>query len=111
MSRLRSALASSQSQIDGLYNYPVFYFNTVYISLYSVDIYFFVGGGMFSAVLFLESSHRVCLIELLLYDNFCATRIKYIVHNVQDYRNIFIFFFIKISVLPVYVRVGILLTS
>ena len=32
-----------------------------------------------------ESSHRVCLIEPLLYDNVCAMNITYIVHNVQDY--------------------------
>jgi hypothetical protein len=56
-----------------------------------------------------ESSHRVRLIELLLYDNFCDTRIKYIVHNFQDYS--LFFFFDNIAVLPVYVRVSILPTS
>jgi hypothetical protein len=46
----------------------------------NVDIYF-GGGGRLVAFLF-ESSHRVCLIELLLYDNFCAMRIKYIVYKI-----------------------------
>ena len=69
-------------------------------------------GGTLSGIFF-ESSHRVCLIELLLYDNFWATRIKYNVYNVQDYSvsGCLVFFFYNIAVLPVYVRVGILLTS
>jgi hypothetical protein len=46
-----------------------------------------------------SSSHRVCLIELLLYDNVCAMNITYIVHNVQDY--ILNFFLYNIAVLPV----------
>ena len=58
---------------------------------------------------FFESSHRVYLVELLLYDNFCATRIKDIVYKVQDYS--FFVLFCDIAALPVYVRVGILLTS
>ena len=50
-----------------------------------VDIYLCVGGGGTFSGIFFESSHRVCLIELLLNDNFCATRIKYIVYNIQDF--------------------------
>ena len=60
---------------------------------------------------FFESSHRVCLVELLLYDNFCATRIKDIVSKVQDYSFFVLFLFYDIAVLPLYLSVGILLTS
>ena len=70
-----------------------------------VDIYLFVGGGGTFSGIFFESSHQVCLIELLLYDNSSATRIKYIVHNVQDYRFSVVFFY-NIAVLPVYVRLA-----
>ena len=65
------------------------------------------GGGRLVAFC-LESSHRICLIELLLYDNFCATRIKCIVFNVQDYSFYFVY---NIAVLAAYVRVDLLLTS
>ena len=47
---------------------------------------FLWGVGAF----FSESSHRVSLVQLLLYDNLCAMKIKDIVYKVQDY--IFVFF-------------------
>ena len=46
--------------------------------------FFFGGMGGRLVAFFSESSHRVCLIELLLYDNLSAKRIKYIVYHVQD---------------------------
>ena len=96
------------SKSDDLHNYAVSYINTAYISLLNVWHLFLWRGERLAAFVF-ECSHRVRLIELLLHDNFCATRIKYIVHNFQDYS--LIFFFNNIAVLPVYVRVIILLTS
>ena len=44
----------------------------------------FLGVGRRLVSFFFESSHRVCLIELLLFDDVCATRIKYIVYYAQD---------------------------
>jgi hypothetical protein len=85
-----------------------------HIFLYKMLTFTFLWGvgGTLSGIFF-ESGHRVCLIELLLYDKFWTTRIKYNVYNVQDYRvsDCLVFFFYNIAVLPVYVRVAILLTS
>jgi hypothetical protein len=41
---------------------------------------FLWGVGAF----FSESSHRVSLVQLLLYDNLCAMKIKDIVYTVED---------------------------
>ena len=67
---------------------------------------FLWGGGGFP-----EYSHRVSLVQLLLYDNLCAMKIKDVVYKVQDHIFVFLFLFYDNAVLPVYVRVDILLTS
>ena len=70
-----------QSNPDGLYNYTVSYINAAYISFYNVDIHLYGGGG---GAFFSESSHRVSLVQLLLYDNLCAMKIKDFVYKGED---------------------------